>query len=97
MYYHALTGLLAHYAINWYGERSMVTECEFLATDVRKMVSVGIEQQKFTDMLGHVRLFMDEKNIANLEHRLDEKDLSVLISYYEVDKEIIDKIVNVIQ
>lgn len=97
MYYHSLAWLLEHFSINWYGEKSMIIECEYLATEESKMKSINIDSQDFSEMLKHVRLFMDEKNVSNIERKTDDNDFATLIGYYEADKVMVNKIVDAIK
>ncbi len=97
MYYHSLSWLLDHFKTNWYGEKSLIQECEKLGTDESKMNSIKIDSTEFMQMLRHVRLFIDEKNVANIESKTDDENLNMLIKYYTKDKEIIDKIINAIK
>lgn len=63
-YYHALTSLLDHYNIRWYGELSLIQECELLSNDVERLSQVGVDPDEFKNLLINARLFMDKKNIA---------------------------------
>lgn len=67
MYYHALTALLFSQNISWYGETSMIAECENLLMNEKVFSKIGISREEFNDLMQHVRLFFKEKNRAYLE------------------------------
>ena len=79
MYYHALTALLFSQNISWYGETSMIAECENLLMNEK----VGISREEFNDLMQHVRLFFKEKNRAYLEP--GSLDAETLIHYFNKD------------
>lgn len=93
MYYHALTSILQNQKINWYGERSMIVECEYLANDKEKMKSIGVEKDDFAKIVEHARLFLDEKDVVYVNSGIDEQDLNILYGYYLNDKVIIEKMI----
>lgn len=90
MYYHALTALLSSQNINWYGEQSMISECECLSMNEEKLSKIDIKSAEFIDLIQHVRLFFKEKNRAYLNG--NNKNTEVLIRYFNVDIERVRKI-----
>ena len=96
MYYHLLAGLLSDLEINWYGERSMIIECEYLATSEEKMMKLGVDSKAFEHLIQHARLFMDEKNTAYLNSSIKDDIRDTLIQYYETDKNAVNQILGYI-
>ncbi|MGM9927799.1 MAG: nucleotidyltransferase domain-containing protein [Bacillus sp. (in: firmicutes)] len=91
MYYHALTAFLSSQNINWYGEQSMISECERLLMNEEKLSKIDIKSTEFIDLMKHVRLFFKEKNSAYLNG--NNKNTEVLARYFDVDIERVRKIV----
>lgn len=83
MYYHALTALLFSQNISWYGETSMIAECENLLMNEKVFSKIGISREEFNDLMQHVRLFFKEKNRAYLEP--GSLDAETLIHYFNED------------
>lgn len=83
MYYHALTALLFSQNISWYGETSMIAECENLLMNEKVFSKIGISREEFNDLMQHVRLFFKEKNRAYLEP--GSLDAETLIHYFNKD------------
>lgn len=94
MYYHALTALLNFFEIAWYGEDSLLTECDMIMIDEDKMKQLGISSDNFSIFLSHVRLFKDEKNIVYLNTLYDESEFSIIKEYFNSDKIIVKQILN---
>lgn len=90
MYYHALTAFLSSQSISWYGEQSMISECERLSMNEDILSQIGVESEEFIDLLWHVRLFFKEKNRAYFNG--NSKNTEVLKNYFVVDIERVKKI-----
>lgn len=83
MYYHALTSVLQRNNVNWYGERSMIVECEYLALGEKEISNISSDELK--NIIKHARLFMDEKNVTYLNGEkgtVTREDFKKMCQYY---------------
>lgn len=91
MYYHAFAALLSSQNISWYGEKSLIAECERLSMDENKILELEMSRANFIDLMRHVRLFCKEKNRAYLLSENSE-DMDKLIRYFNMDVGRVQKI-----
>ena len=93
MYYHTLAAFLSFQDISWYGEKSLLKECECLSVSEEKMSELKMKRADFIDLIQHARIFLKEKNRAYLLSG-DTKNIDVLIQYFNEDIERVQNIKN---
>ena len=45
--------ILSRFDINWYGEKSLITECEMIESDSTKLKELGVDREEYV-LLGEV-------------------------------------------
>lgn len=93
MYYYTLAVLLHSFDITWYGEESLIVESELIISQEDKIKTFGISKTQIIDFIEHARLFKDEKEVAFLNNSYNKDEFNTIKEYFEVDKNIAEKIV----